>query len=606
MNQESVVAGGHRQVRSLLRQPGMGRRAGVLAALAILGGLLDGMGMGLLLPVISGLEGRRNPSEETNHAAAAIDHVFTLLALPQTLWAALGVALAVLIGQAVCTYWRQRMTGLWENQLVFAMRSEAFDYLLRSDLAYIQRARTGELVNTLVTEAYRAGYAFRAMIEMTSAGCVFFAYAVVELAISWKLTLLTFPVLGIVSVLLKPRESYQLGLRYTNENDALMTSATESLGGIREIKALSILPKIRAQYDRAARAIAEVDFQLLERGARFALAYQGTVVVLVAGIILIASRWEAFALGPLLVFLIVLQRLAPRVGTFTEQRHVWLGSAGAMDKVQSLLAEAKHAGHRSSEGTEEFERLTQGIEFCHVGFRHAGQSFDTVCDVTFALPVGGSVAIIGRSGSGKSTRVDLLARFYEPDSGEIRADGKNIREFRMESWRRGLGLVSQETFLFNDTVENNIRCGMVGASEEQVRQAATLAHAHEFIVTLPDAYQTFVGDRGGRLSGGQRQRLALARALLRNPQILLLDEATSQLDVESERAIQQALRDIRAQCTVLMAAHRLSAVKDVDHILVLEAGRIVESGAPAALLASGGRYAEFMKAQDAAPSSVVA
>lgn len=600
-----TVSTGWRYLHSLVRQPGMGRRVGLLGALAVLSGLLDGMGLGFLLPIVRGLQGEQDSVTSQDQASAMVGGFFAALGLPQSVPVALGFALVVFVGQASCVYLRLRMTSLWQNQLVFAFRSHSFSNLLNCDLTYIHQTRVGELVNALVTEAYRAGYAFRAMIEMSSAACVLVAYVALELAISWKLTVLTFPLLGVIAMFLKPRESYQLGLRYTKENDALTSTASESLGGIREIKGLGIAPLIRERFEATARAIGEVDAQLLVGGARFALAYQCVVFAMVAVIVLVASRWEALALGPLLVFLIVLQRLAPRVGTFTEQRHVWLGSAGAMEKVRTLLEETTSNRRALRHGTAPFGQLTHGIEFDRVSFRHVGQVTDTLRGVSFRIPRGAIVAIVGVSGAGKSTALDLLARFYDPDGGAIRIDGRNLSEFDVDSWRKGIGLVSQETFLFNDNVENNIRFGRLDASSSEVLEAAGLAHAHEFITALPAGYATVVGDRGCRLSGGQRQRIALARALLRWPKILILDEATSQLDAESERAIQDAIRGLHQRCTVLMAAHRLSAVKDADRILVLEAGMLVESGSHADLLASGGRYVDFLKAQVAAPPAVI-
>jgi ABC-type multidrug transport system fused ATPase/permease subunit len=206
-------------------------------------------------------------------------------------------------------------------------------------------------------------------------------------------------------------------------------------------------------------------------------------------------------------------------------------------------------------------------------------------------------ALIGSSGAGKSTLMDLIIRFYDPTHGRIKIDGQNLQDFQQASWRQRIGMVSQENFLFNDTVLNNISCGFSTATVEDVKQAARQAYAHDFIMSLPEQYQTNVGDRGVKLSGGQRQRLALARALLRKPQILLLDEATSDLDTESERYIQQAIREVSRSCTVIVIAHRLSTIEHADNIIVLEQGRVVEQGQHQELLAKNGRYAEYHRLQ---------
>jgi subfamily B ATP-binding cassette protein MsbA len=211
-------------------------------------------------------------------------------------------------------------------------------------------------------------------------------------------------------------------------------------------------------------------------------------------------------------------------------------------------------------------------------------------DVSFEIARGQVVALVGSSGAGKSTTMDLLARFYDPTAGRITLDGVDLREAAVVSLRRQLGIVTQETILFHDTVRNNIAYGMIDASDRAVREAAAAAHANDFIERLPRGYDTLVGERGTQLSGGERQRLAIARALLRNTPILLLDEATSSLDNESERLVQEALERLMHDRTVLVIAHRLSTVQHADRIVVLERGRVAACGTHAQLLERDGVY----------------
>jgi ATP-binding cassette subfamily B protein len=236
------------------------------------------------------------------------------------------------------------------------------------------------------------------------------------------------------------------------------------------------------------------------------------------------------------------------------------------------------------------------VRFEHVDFAYEPER-QILFDVSFTIPAGRTVAVVGPSGSGKSTLGRLLYRFYEPLGGRIAIDGQDLRGATQSSVRAAIGIVPQDTVLFNDTIEYNIAYGRPGASREEVVAAAQLAQIHDFVSRLPEGYATQVGERGLKLSGGEKQRVAIARAILKRPTILIFDEATSALDSRAEKAIQAELRAIAREHTTLTIAHRLSTIVDADEILVLEHGRIVERGAHLALLAAGGTYARMWQLQ---------
>lgn len=245
------------------------------------------------------------------------------------------------------------------------------------------------------------------------------------------------------------------------------------------------------------------------------------------------------------------------------------------------------------------ERVRGEVEFRNVGFAYDGADNGSVLsDVSVTIPAGKTLAIVGHSGSGKSTMASLLPRFYDPVSGDILIDGKSINDYTLESLRRNIALVSQDVVLFNDSIANNLAYGELrNCSAEEIREAAEAAHVFDFVKKMPKGLDTMVGDRGVLLSGGQRQRIAIGRALLKNAPILILDEATSSLDTRSERRIQDALNKLMQNRTTLVIAHRLSTVEKADHIIVLDAGRVVESGTHESLLAQGGHYASLYRMQ---------
>jgi subfamily B ATP-binding cassette protein MsbA len=272
--------------------------------------------------------------------------------------------------------------------------------------------------------------------------------------------------------------------------------------------------------------------------------------------------------------------------------------AGANNSVQQALAAAIRVFDMLDMETElhrdhgriELPPIEQALEFRKVSFQYEGAEAPALREISLTVRAGEVLALVGSSGSGKTTLASLVPRFYEPTEGAILIDGQDIRHGTLRSLRKQIGIVSQDTVLFDETVKNNIAYGRVGATDQEVLEAATLAYAHEFITRLPDGYHTVIGENGVKLSGGERQRLAIARAILRDPPILILDEATSSLDSESERMVQLAFSNLMKNRTTLVIAHRLSTVQNADRIVVLDRGSIVESGSHEELLQRGGLY----------------
>jgi len=278
-----------------------------------------------------------------------------------------------------------------------------------------------------------------------------------------------------------------------------------------------------------------------------------------------------------------------------------------LSKLNSVVQEGLASGQRifqildveSEEGEDgeiEIERLAEGVTYDHVSFGY-GNGIEVLRDVNFRMERGEIVAIVGASGAGKSTIADLLPRFYRPTDGRILIDGHDILSIRLQSLRALMGVVTQETILFNDSIFNNIAYGMEQCPGDDVVRAARAANAHEFIMAMPNGYDTYIGDRGVQLSGGQRQRIAIARALLKNPQILILDEATSSLDVESEALVQEAIDRLVRGRTTLVIAHRLSTIKNADKIIVLENGTVRQVGTHEELIGEEGIYRKLYDMQ---------
>ena len=313
------------------------------------------------------------------------------------------------------------------------------------------------------------------------------------------------------------------------------------------------------------------------------------------------SQTQALTVGGLVMFLSYLAALLGPIAALAGSATALQNSLSGLDRVLDLLAEPLEMPSKPGAKIVEKETTVGRLTLTGVGFRYSGVSTNVLSDVTLDVRPGEMIALVGPSGAGKTTLCNLIARFYDPTEGSIRLDGVDLRDITADSYRRLLGIVEQETFLFDGTIADNIAYGRRGATAAEIEHAARQANAHEFIARLDRGYASLIGERGVKLSGGQRQRLTIARAILADPRILILDEATSNLDTESERLIQGSIQALMAGRTSFVIAHRLSTIAHASRILVIENGRIVEHGRHEDLLAAGGRYREMVDLQTSPP-----
>jgi subfamily B ATP-binding cassette protein MsbA len=485
--------------------------------------------------------------------------------------------------------------------LVNDVRKEGIKLLLEVDLDYYTKVKIGDIINRIGGEVNRAAGAIKIAIQLFTTSITILTFIAILLSISWQLTLastaLLLLVTGVNQYFVKRAKDF--GQVLSEKSRDYSTALLEILTGIRLIKAVS---NEETEYQRLAQLIDERERSDYQSQANFAAIGPINEVAGILAILAIVFLGRAFfseqiqsLTTVLLIYLVVLFRLLPIVSQLNGQRSGFANAAPSTEIVAKFLQ--RDDKPFMVNGQNLYTSIEQGIRISGVSFAYPSHQDLVLRGVDLWVPKGTTLALVGASGAGKSTLVDLLPRFYDPLEGCITIDGKDLREYDIRSLRQAMGIVSQDTFLFNTSVRNNIAYGREDVSLDEVVEAAKRANAYEFIVQLPQGFDTEIGDRGVLLSGGQRQRMAIARALLRNPDILILDEATSALDTVSERLVQQAIDELCRDRTTIVIAHRLSTVQKANQIAVMDKGQVVEIGTHEELLKQGGYYSRLYSMQ---------
>ena len=482
----------------------------------------------------------------------------------------------------------------FRNFIVRDMRAAVYDKMLELPLRYHSGERKGDLLALITNDMHVMEYSVMFYIEM-----VFREPIAVLLFLGTMITIA--PQLTLVALLLLPLSGFLIAriskslkrksTRVQEKSADLLARVEETLTGIRVIKAFNGEADMKRRFDRENEMLTRSSIAMLNRqdiasplsetmGAAVmaAIAYIGGYYVLGADATLTGDSF--------LGFIIIFSQLLPPIKGFSQGYSAIVRGSASGQRLFDLLAVENTVKERAD--AKPMAAFTDRIEFRNVSFAY--DAAIVLNDIQLVIPKGKSVALVGTSGSGKTTMAGLLPRFFDVTSGQVLLDGRDLRELRINDVRALMGIVTQDSILFNDTVANNIAFGTPGVAQADIERAARIANANEFVMQLENGYQTNIGDGGNRLSGGQKQRLSIARAVLKNPPILILDEATSALDTESERLVQEALYKMLEGRTSLVIAHRLSTIQHCDEICVMQQGRIIERGTHQQLFDSGGQY----------------
>ena len=488
------------------------------------------------------------------------------------------------------------------NGIVRDIRNYVFDKMTVLPISFFTSERKGDVMARMTGDVGEIENSIMASLDMMFKNPIMILVCLTMMVIiSWQLTifvLILLPLAGLIMGRVGKRLKRQ-SLEQQSQWGLLMSNIEECLGGLRIIKAFNAEAKVRTRFHRENQLFYKLSNHIARRQslAHPMSEFLGTIaisIVLWFGGALILSGTSSLDAASFIYYMVIFYSIINPAKDLSKAMYSIQKGLASMQRVDKILNADNNI--RDPKNPKEISKLSGHIRYENIDFSYGTN--EVIHDVSLDIPAGATVALVGQSGSGKSTMADLLPRFYDVDKGRITIDGVDIRDLKVHTLRSFMGNVNQEAILFNDTFFNNITFVVEGATLEEVRAAARVANADEFIMASEQGYDTPIGDRGCRLSGGQRQRVSIARAILKNPPILILDEATSALDSESEKLVQEALERLMKGRTTLVIAHRLSTIRNADLICVMHEGRIVERGTHDELIALGGHYSHLVSMQN--------
>jgi len=573
----------------------------VLALVFALGAAaFEGLGLGFLLAFLQSLV---NPNAEPIQTGVDWFDIWILGVNKSAINRLYRVSALILLAtwiRAGFNYLTHIYTELTQLKLVDRLRKRIFEQLQSLSLSYFSKTQSGELINTITSEIGRLQQAFGLFAFIITKILTLIVYAILLFQLSWQLTLISVLLFSLLAVGLSKLNAQvrEASFPVSKAYGKFASTAIEFINGIRTVQAFTTQSFERQRYYQASSDIVTTSTNAVLSVAMVRPIAEGAATTVLVSMIIVAITVfvanGTLQIASLLTFLFVLFRLVPAVHEINGNRAFLSSFRGSIENITEVLRSDNKT--YLQDGEFQFSGLQRAIEFVDVDFGYDAEQL-VLHNITLTIKRGQMTALVGASGAGKTTLVDLIPRFYDPTKGKILLDGVDLRKFAINSVRRKMAVVSQDTFIFNTSVRNNIAYGTEGADEAEIWEVARLANALEFIREMPQGFDTQLGDRGVRLSGGQRQRIAIARALLRDPDILILDEATSALDSVSERLIQDSLEKLSVGRTVIAIAHRLSTIVRADKVVVLEQGRIVEQGAYQDLLEQRGKLWKYHQMQ---------
>ncbi|AUV84139.1 ABC transporter ATP-binding protein (plasmid) [Salinigranum rubrum] len=573
----------------------------LIVVLGIVAAILEGVGLSFILPIIELIQAEA-PAQNADGLLRVFINAYQIVGIPFTLeFIVLGVA-AIMTIRYTMTFVVAWLREALRNYYIRDLQIRAFEETLGVEIDYFDEEGSDDILNALITQTYYAGNSIVHAVNLLQLLFLSLVYFVVALTLAPILTLVAVCILGGITLLLRfiIEPGYEIGNRVAKANERRQEAAQAGTQGIRDVRIFGLGNELRTDFIEAVEQYTTAQISLRRNEAAIDNFYNYAVAIFIFVLIYLAFTFAELSFGQLGLFLIAMFRLGPKVSAVNQKFYQVENNLPHLIRTNEFIEELESNQEKNTPVREVPSQINR-VTFDDVTFSYADDEM-VLRGIDFEVTKGEFVAFVGQSGAGKSTIVALLARLYEVDGGEIRANDIPLNEMDVKEWRERIAVVRQNPFIFNDTLRYNLTVGKRNASKEDLNRVCQIAQVDEFLCDLPEGYDTILGDEGVRLSGGQKQRLALARALLKDADLLLLDEATSDLDSNLEREVQTGIESMERDYAIIAIAHRLSTIENADHIYTVEDGLITERGDHDDLVRNEGKYAEMYEVQSKSSS----